>query len=165
MACIKETKSLVGLGLSRKMVFFFTFLSLGLGQVKTQLTHSSLEWTMEWSSTMCGCLLWGCCQQYWWSLHHCWRLSNVVNRLQASLLWVFLKKNKNTTYTKSLILLEQIKRINQPVITTIFQSNLSTLNILMKNVLRDGSIQAMCKLCIKSLLHSDVWTVLKLLTF
>ena len=68
----------------------------------------------------------------------------------------FLKKNKNTTYTKSLILLEQIKRINQPVITTIFQSNLSTLNILMKNVLRDVSIQAMCKLCIKSLLHSDV---------
>ena len=131
---------------------------------KTQLTHSSLEWTMEWS-TMCGCLLWGCCQQYWWSLHHCWRLSNVVNRLQASLLWVFLKKNKNTTYTKSLILLEQSKLINQPIITTIFQSNLSTLNILMKNVLRDGSIQAMCKLCIKSLLHCDVWTVLKLLTF
>ena len=61
---------------------------------KTQLTHSSLEWTME-MGTMCGCLLWGCCQQYWWSLHHCWRLSNVVNRLQASLLWVFLKKNKN----------------------------------------------------------------------
>ena len=91
MACIKGNKFTSWVGFESKNGFFFTFLSLGLIQVKTQLTHSSLEWTME-GSTMCGCLLWGCCQQYWWSLHHCWRLSNVVNRLQASLLWVFLKR-------------------------------------------------------------------------